>query len=100
MRPRWVIATLAVGVAGCGSKPAPRPLAPVKLSIDAPVDRQTVDADSVSVHGTVSPTTAQVRVQGREADVRGGAWSATVSLDAGANVIDVVAGAERRRSAV
>jgi hypothetical protein len=91
---------LAAGLAGCGGTPAPGPLAPVRLSVDAPPDRQTVDAESVQVHGTVSPGSAEVRVAGRQADVSGGSFRATVALAPGPNVIDVVAGAERRRSAV
>ena len=101
MQHRAVIGALLLAIAGCGgSKPPPKALAPVRLSIDSPADSSSVDADSVLVHGTVWPSGSEVRVQGRPADVSGGTFSASVSLRPGTNVIDVVAGAERRSSAM
>jgi beta-lactam-binding protein with PASTA domain len=92
---------LALLLAACGSKPAPRkPLPPVRLSVDAPLDTATVDGDTVVVRGTVSPAGAQVLVAGDEAGVSGGEFESTVALQPGANVIDVEAGAPRRAAAL
>src|SRR4051794_32400709 len=94
-----VVATAAV--TGCGkSGPAPKALAPVRLRLDAPADLVRMDADTVEVRGRVWPADATVLVQGRSADVTGGIFSATVRLDPGANLVDVVAGAESRPSAM
>ena len=79
-------------LAGCGGdrgKPAP----PVRLSVDAPSDMALLRADSVEVHGVVSPATAQVSVEGKAVDVREGRFSANVALRPGTNLIDVLAGA-------
>jgi len=88
-------------LAGCGQeRRAARPLAPVKLTIDGPTDATTVDADSVEVHGQVVPAAARVLIGGDEADVRDGAFSLVVALEAGANVIDIQAGAPRHPAAM
>ena len=95
-------AALAV-VAGCGgddSKPPAKPPRPVALSIDQPGDTATVQSGTVSVHGTVEPAAAQVRVLGRAATVSGGSFSIEVPLDPGANVVDVIASAPRRAPAL
>lgn len=76
------------------------PLARVKLSIDGPTDATKVDGDSVEVHGRVVPSTARVLVDGDQADVRDGAFSMVVALEAGPNVIDVQAGAPRHPAAM
>ena len=52
-------------------------------------------ADSVEVHGVVSPANAHVAVEGKDVDVRRGRFSARVGLLPGTNLIDVVAGADR-----
>ena len=96
-----LLAPLVVLLAGCGSNSKPqRALAPVRLTVDAPLDPATVDGGSVEVHGRVWPASAQVRVAGDQAGVDGGGFSAVVSLDPGANVIDVEAGAPRRAAAM
>lgn len=85
---------LAALVAGCGSddkNAAPAP--PVRLSLDSPRDTATVQSDSVVLRGTVSPGSARVRVRGTQATMSSGRFRATVSLDVGTNVIDVVADA-------
>jgi hypothetical protein len=103
MRPRattLAAVALLLGVPGCGGDdPERKPLAPVRLTLDAPADQQTVDVDEVEVRGRVWPARARVLVAGEEADSGGGTFSAQVALDPGANVIDVVAGARGRRSA-
>src|SRR3954466_3180497 len=88
-------------LAGCGGDRKPEPaLPPVRLTIDGPLDPATVDKGTVDVHGRVTPADARVLVGGDEAGVEGGAFSATVSLSPGANVIDVEAGAPRRAAAM
>ncbi len=84
-----ICALVVLGGCGESSKPAP----PVRLSVDAPSDMALTHGDSVEVRGVVSPATAQVTVEGRDATVSGGRFSADVSLQAGTNLVDVVAGA-------
>jgi hypothetical protein len=96
-----LLAPLLAGLTGCGSNPQRTPaLAPVRLTIDAPLDAATVDQGTIEVHGRVSPAGARVLVAGDEAGVDGGAFSAIVQLAPGANVIDVEAGAPRRAAAM
>ena len=80
-------------LAGCGGGGG-KAAAPVRLSVDAPSDTALLRADSVDVHGVVSPATAQVSVEGKAVDVRRGRFSANVALLPGTNLIDVVAGAD------
>jgi hypothetical protein len=88
-------------LAGCGSStpPAP-PRAAVRLTLDQPNDLDVVRGQSVAVSGTVSPATASVRVRGEPVTVSGGRFSTQVGLDAGTNVIDVLAGAPGVRDAM
>jgi hypothetical protein len=91
---------LLAAAAGCGG--ADRPATPrraVQLSVVAPGDAATVDADEVELRGRVAPSTATVTVLGREVEVSGGSFSTTVSLEEGANLIDVAASAPGRRPA-
>jgi hypothetical protein len=99
--PIGVLAALA-SLAGCGTDdPAPAPaLAPVRLAIAAPGDRAVVRGANVDVRGRVTPSVSQVTVLGRPALVTQGRFSALVPLEAGANVIDVIATAPRRRPAL
>jgi hypothetical protein len=90
-------AAAVAAVGGCGSDKPQRARAPVRLTVDAPLDAATVDRRSVEVSGRVWPEDAWVLVGGREAQVDGGAFSFVVDdLHAGANVIDVEAGAPSR----
>lgn len=92
---------LALAVAGCRDEPEREPaLAPVRLAVTVPADAAQVDADEVTVSGTVSPAGTPVLVAGEQAAVSGGTFSAEVDLDPGANVVDVVAGAPRRPAAM
>jgi hypothetical protein len=59
-----------------------------------------VQSETVEVRGTVEPAGANVRVLGEAADVSGGTWSTQVPLNPGANVIDVIATARGRGSAM
>jgi hypothetical protein len=104
LQPVLVIACLAAAAAGCGGddekKPARAPT-PVSLKVSAPDDMSTVRDESVEVKGNVTPASSAVTVQGQRAAVSGGGtFSATVALDPGANVIDVMATASGRGPAL
>jgi hypothetical protein len=97
----FIVATVTGGaLSGCGQdKPAPRP-APVRLTVLAPVDGAVVRGTDVEVSGRVRPAGAVVTVLGRPVSVSGGTFSERVALDAGGNVIDVVASSPRARPAM
>ena len=100
--PVLVIACLAAAAAGCGGDDEPRAQRPpraVELKIGQPRDTTTVRAESVEVNGTVTPANAAVTVVGQRAAVSGGGtFTATIALQPGANVIDVMATAAGRAS--
>ncbi len=95
---RLALLALPVAVAACGSTARPAAGPRVTLKLSAPVDAGTVRSDSVRVQGTVSPAGASVRVNGEDARVDGGTFTAEVRLDGGANLIDVTASAPGRRA--
>jgi hypothetical protein len=99
-----VVACLAAAAAGCGGEKqsrAQRPAPAVDLSVTAPNDMATVRAETVQVEGTVAPANADVLVLGQKAPVSGGgSFSATVPLEPGVNVIDVMATAPGRGPAM
>ena len=99
-----VVAFLAAAAVGCGGENEPRaqrPAPAVDLSVTAPNDLATVREETVQVEGTVAPANADVLVLGQKAPVSGGgSFSATVSLEPGANVIDVMATAPGRGPAL
>jgi hypothetical protein len=104
-RPFLVFACLAAAaVAGCGGEDPPRaqkPPTPVALKISSPADMTTVRSETVDVKGTVQPAGAAVLVVGQKAPVSGGGtFTATVALEPGANVIDVMATAGGRGPAL
>jgi PASTA domain/Glucodextranase, domain B len=97
-----VLACLATA-AGCGgddNERAERPPTPVQLDVNEPNDMAVVQSESVDVQGTVEPSGATVRVMGERADVSGGTWQASVALQPGPNVIDVIATARGRGTAM
>ena len=101
--PTLVIVACLVTAAGCGgdgNERAQRPLTPVQLDINEPDDMAVVQSETVEVRGTVEPAGATVRVLGDEADVSGGTFTAQVALDPGPNVIDVIATARGRGTAM
>jgi Glucodextranase, domain B/PASTA domain len=103
LQPVLVIACLAAaaGCGGGGDKHVQRPPSPVGLTVSAPNDQATVRAETVEVRGTVSPANAAVQVLGQRAAVSGGGtFTATVALQPGANVIDVMATASGRAAAL
>jgi hypothetical protein len=89
--PRALPVLLAVlALAGCGGDDPPPPdPAAVRLTIEAPADTATVKEDTVELRGRVVPARAAVEVQGEAAAVSNGAFSKTVKLREGVNVIDV-----------
>jgi hypothetical protein len=105
MRARTLVAftCLAAVAAGCGGDDndrAQRALVPIELDVNQPADNAVVQSESVEVRGTVEPAGASVRVLGDRADVSGGTFSARVALEPGANVIDVIATARGRATAM
>ncbi len=91
--PHAVPALLAVlALAGCGGDDPPPPDPPaVRLTIEAPADTATVKEDTVELRGRVQPARAAVEIQGEAAAVANGAFTKTVALEEGVNVIDVAA---------
>ncbi len=101
--PALAVACAAALVCGCGGgdeQGAARAAKPVVLSVSAPVDLAVVQEDSVEVRGSVEPEGAAVRVVGEPADVSGGVYTASVPLEPGVNVIDVMATARGRDPAM
>jgi Glucodextranase, domain B/PASTA domain len=97
-----VLACLATA-AGCGgddNERAQRPPVPVQLDVNEPADMAVVQSDAVEVRGTVEPAGATVRVMGERADVSGGTFRASVALEPGPNVVDVIATARGRGTAM
>jgi hypothetical protein len=91
-------ALAATTIAGCGDDPRPPPRPPVQLSLAAPRDTGTTREATVLVSGSVVPSTARVIVLGERVAVSGGAFSTSVDLREGSNVIDVGASAPGRRA--
>lgn len=87
---------------GCGGDDPgpPASLKPVRLQITAPADAAVVRGGNVDVRGRVTPAVSEVTVLGRPALVTEGSFSAVVPLEPGANVVDVIATAPRRRPAL
>lgn len=93
---------IALTLAGCSSDPEPAPSPPerVRLNVTAPSDDAVVRDASVRLTGRVTPSNAEVRVLGEDVSVQEGRFEATVPLDVGANVVDVLASQGRRRPAM
>jgi glucodextranase-like protein/PASTA domain-containing protein len=92
-----VLLAIPFAVAACGGTARPASGPRVTVSLSAPGDAKSVRAESVRVQGKVSPSEASVEVNGESASVSGGTFTAEVSLNPGANVIDVTASAPGRR---
>jgi hypothetical protein len=100
LAPLCTVTLSAAVISACGGDGGPPP-PPVRLAITAPGDLQVVHEDHVDVAGTVRPTTATVTVEGHRATLGdGGTFRASVSLQAGTNVVDVLASAGRARPAL
>src|SRR3977135_2287241 len=86
--------------AACGHASPTASKPPVRLSVDAPGDGAVVRDGTVEISGRVSPAGASVTVLGRSATTAGGSFSASVPLQAGDNVVDVMATAPSARPAL
>jgi hypothetical protein len=93
-------ALLGGGCGGDGDPQASKAPARVELVVSAPTDLVTVRDDVVTVEGTVAPARAEVLVLGEAAEVTGGRFTASVPLEPGSNVIDVIATARGREPAM
>jgi hypothetical protein len=91
---------LGAVLTGCGERERTPALAPVRVSVSEPADAARVDSRAITVRGTVEPADARVLVDGIEAAVSGGEFSASVELEGGANLIDVQAAAPRHPAAM
>jgi hypothetical protein len=89
-------------LAGCGgdNRTAEKPKPPVQLRVSTPSDTALVLTGKVQVSGSVSPSSAQVRVKGQRAQVSGGRFTSEVTLAPGPNVIDVAATAANHSAAL
>jgi hypothetical protein len=94
------LAAAAAGCGGDGEERAQRAPRPVALAVTAPNDNSVVRSEAVEVRGTVEPTGATVMVLGTKAEVSGGTFASEVALEPGANVIDVMATARGRGTAM
>jgi hypothetical protein len=99
LAPLCAVTLSAAVITACGGDARPAP-APVQLTIAAPNDLSVVHDDHVDVQGSVRPSSATVLVEGTRASVAGGSFRATVSLEQGTNVIDILASAGRARPAL
>lgn len=88
-------------LAGCGgSSPAAGRAGAVRLAVAGPGDMSSVRDGSVEIRGTVRPANATVTVRGRKASLSGGSWTASVDLEPGVNVVDVLASAGSAKPAL
>jgi hypothetical protein len=78
----------------CGGSEDDAPKRPVRIVMTGPGDRAVVRDAEVELTGRVIPAGAVVSVRGEPVEVRGGTFQATVALDAGGNVVDVMASAD------
>lgn len=85
-------AALCLSIAGCGTDAdAPGTGAGPALKLTAPVAGQVVRGSTVAVRGITPEGYSEIRVAGEKAVLRKGLFEARVPLEAGENVIDVVA---------
>src|SRR4051794_26407921 len=100
---RVVALAATVGAAliavACGEQRA-RPLPAVHVAVTDPADLTTVPGEAVELRGSVRPAGATVSVAGEDADVHGRVWRAEVTLEPGANLVDVTAVADGHAPAV
>ena len=94
------LAAAAAGCGGDGGERAQRAPRPVALAVTAPNDNSVVRSEAVEVRGTVEPTGATVMVLGTKAEVTGRTFASEAALEPGANVIDVMATAPGRGTAM
>lgn len=88
-----VISLLALPLTGCDSYPWESGMA-LNVKVDTPRDGATVTTPTVTVNGRVIGTEsagAKVSINGADAPVKDGKFSANVTLTEGKNVINIVA---------
>jgi hypothetical protein len=89
----FVLSLLALPLTGCDNPPWERGMA-LNLKVDTPKDGSTVNTPTVTVSGRVSGTEsagAKVSINGADAPVQDGKYSANITLTEGKNVINIVA---------
>lgn len=89
----FVLSLLALPLTGCDSYPWERGMA-LNMKVDTPRDGTTVTTSTVTVSGRVSGSEsagAKVSINGADASVKDGKFSANVTLTEGKNVINIVA---------
>src|SRR3954468_12229270 len=84
-----------LSLAACGGSGDDAPRKPVFLKMTGPADGVIVRENEVELKG-LATRGAVVTVAGSRVSVTGGAFSTSVPLDAGGNVIDVMASADGR----
>jgi beta-lactam-binding protein with PASTA domain len=94
-----LVLVAGLALSACGETPRAATEPRVRLKLAVPDDGGQVRAESVEVHGTVTPADAAVQVAGTDAQVDAGEFTATVALQPGGNVIDITASAPGRRPA-
>jgi hypothetical protein len=93
------IVGLVLGAAGCGSttttttSTVASASGSVVVSVTSPASGTVINADSVTVRGTVAPPNATVQVQGQPAAVGNGVFTGTAMLQSGTTRIDVIGSA-------
>ncbi|MDX6648884.1 MAG: hypothetical protein QOJ97_835 [Solirubrobacteraceae bacterium] len=90
----------SLALAACGGPGHQGPPPPVRLTLTGPGDGAVVRGEHVQLTGRVVPAAAGVSVGGEPVTVQGGRFSTAVALDAGGNVIDVMATAPQRSPAL
>jgi hypothetical protein len=94
---------IASFLGGCSPADDQPPRVPerVRLNVTAPSDNAVVRRDAVQLRGRVRPASADVEVLGESVSVAAdGAFTTSIPLDVGANVVDVLASSGRRRPAM
>ena len=86
-----------VGLLGCGGSTTATTSTVVQgqvvVQVSSPASGTVIDATTVTVRGTVSPSTASVQVDGSPAAVGNGVFTGTAHLQTGKTTIDVIGSA-------
>jgi Glucodextranase, domain B len=96
---RYALATavvvLALMFAGCGSTTTTTTKigGEVSVVVTSPTSGSVIAGNSVTVRGTVSPSSATVQVQGKPAAVGNGVFTAAAELHGGRTTVDVIGSA-------
>lgn len=91
-----VTASLGAALSGCGggttttTSTSTAAAATVVVQVTSPASGTVINANNVTVRGTVVPATATVTVDGQPAAVGNGVFTASAHLDVGKTTIDVI----------